>query len=278
MPAFTRELTDAEWYTARSAGIATVLRNIDEKTTKAGNGTAGSTHTPGAAIVIGGAGMQCVATWNFNGAWTTSAGKHITLGGGASDDYLRLGVAHPGISRSIVVPVQPISPSAYFWAYSPTTDFFMCAFRFPGTRVLIPLTPHDRSTLASGRIYFKVTFTHVRLPVLPKFRIIRVDKSGNVEPLHVPRSGSYMDDGFLEVAAPANLAAYENGAALQWSQTYTTDQNNVVDLSTYAYFIEFVEESGPDAFTPDLGTSTGQSTDLKRAEITCNAISLLAPQ
>lgn len=279
MTAFTRELTDEEWYTARAAAMSTVLRNIDAKTVKAANGTAGSNHAPAAAVIIGGAGMTCAGEWRFAGAATTSASKHVTLGGLATDDYIRLAAGHPGESRTMDQGVLPVVPSGYLYLFTPSANNFSLVTRYPGVRNLIPLQPHNRSTLATLRLRFHMRcVTHARLPVLPKFRVIRVDKSGNVEALHTARSGSYRDEGFLDLVNPANVAAYEAAAAIQWSDTYTTDQNNVVDTSLYAYFVDFIEESGPDAFTPNVNLVNGAGTNIRRVEMVCNAITLLAPQ
>jgi hypothetical protein len=279
MTAFIREFPDTDWYTCRVGGISTALRNMDAKTVKAMNGTAGSSHAPAAPIVIGGSGMVAAGLWAFSGVCTTGPGAHIVHGAGHAADYLRLGSGHPGVSRSMTIPCLPCVPDSYLGTYATAENNFSFNTRYPGGRNLIPLTPHDKSTLATARLLFKVRFAHAGLPEFPKFRIIRVDQSGNVEALHTSRSGSYKDEGFLDLpASVANVAAYEAGVAWQWSNTYTTDQNNVVDLAKYAYFIDFVEEDGARAFAPNVGLSAGAGTQVLRGEMTCSSISNLGPQ
>lgn len=279
MSAFIREFPDAEWYTCRIAGISAALRNIDAKTVKAANGTAGSSHAPVAQIVVGGSGMVCAGPWVFSGAVTTAANKHIRHEGLASTDYIRLGSGHSGISRSMTIPFLPCIPDTYLGSYATSSNNFSFSTRYPGGRSLIPIVPHDKSVLATARIQFKIPIVHAGLPEFPKFRVIRVDTSGNVEALHTSRSGSYKDEGFLDLpASVANVAAYEAANAWQWSNTYTTDQNNVVDLSKYAYFIDFFEEAGARAFTPRVDFVPGAGTQMLRGEMTCSSIASLSPQ
>ena len=279
MTAFVRELADTDWYTCRVTGVVDALKGMDAKTVKAMNGTAGSSHAPAAAIVIGGSGMVAAGLWEFSGVCTTGPGKHIEHGAGHAADYLRLGASHPGISRSMSIPCLPCVPDTYLGAYATSENNFSFNTRYPGGRSLIPLTPHDKSTLATARLLFKVRYAHAGLPEFPKFRIIRVDQSGNVEALHTSRSGSYKDEGFLDLpASVANVAAYEAGVAWQWSNTYTTDQNNVVDLALYSYYIDFVEEDGARAFVPRVDFTPGAGTQVLRGEMTCSSIAHMGPQ
>jgi hypothetical protein len=279
MVAFSRELDDLQWYTARIPGISTVLRNIDAKTVKAGNGAAGSSHAvTGTQIVIGGQGMVCAGLWTLEGEIVTSASNHIRLGGGHSSDYVRLRAGHPGESRSMTVPILPVIPEYYLGAYASSVNNFSADMRAPGFRMLIAITPHDRSTLADLRLMFKINFAHAALPSVPKFRVVRVDRDGNVQALHTARSGSYKDDGYLDLPTnSSNVANYENGAAYQWSNLYEPDQFNTVDLANYAYYVDVIEESGTNAYTPDV-TLTGRGTNILRGEMTCEGITLLAPQ
>ncbi len=279
MASFNREFPDTDWYTFRIPGIATALRNIDRKTVLAANGKDGSYHEPSSPITVGGAGMVAAGLWSLAGPVTTDTNAHIVLGAGHSLDYLRILAGHTGASRSMSVPVLPTIPERYAFAYASASNNFAQIARFPGARSIIAITPHNRSTLTALRLRFKTTFAHAGLPEFPKFRVIRVSKSGVVQALHTSRSGAYRDDGFLDLpVSVANVAAYEAAGARQWSNTYVPDQFNVIDTSNYAYFVDFVEEDGAYAFTPNVTLVPGAGTDILRGEMTCASITLLAPQ
>lgn len=280
MAAFTRELPDSGWYTCRIPGIAAALRNMDEKTTLAANGAAGSTHAPAAKIFVDGAGMVCAGLWLMAGDFVReSSPAALRHGAGHANDYVRLLVGHPGASRSLATSMQPIVSEIYLGEYTTSDNNLSVNARYPGVRAMFPIVPHDRSTITSLRLRFKVTSAHANLPALPRFRLVRVDEAGNVEPLHTPRSGAYRDDGFLDLPTNATTASnYVAGNAFQWSNLYETDRLNVVDLSRYAYFVDFIEESGPQAFTPNVNLTTGAGTQLVRGDMSCTLITSLAPQ
>lgn len=280
MTAFVRELADTDWYTCRVTGVVDALKGMDAKTVKAMNGTAGSSHAPAAAIVIGGSGMVAAGLWEFSGVCTTGPGKHIELGAGHAADYLRLGASHVGAYRSIRVRLLPSAADGYGYVYAPLGDPTYLTTRFPGTRFLIPLTPHDGSVLETVGIYFAINYVaRPRVPNVPKYRVIRVDSSGNVEALHTSRSGLYVDDGFLPL--PPNISTvldYDNAGVPYPGNTYTTNQNNVVDLAKYAYFVDFIEEDGDSQFTPDVTATNGAGTVIQGVNMACSAISNMRPQ
>lgn len=177
------------------------------------------------------------------------------------------------------VAALPVIPKTYQFAYASGANNFGQIARFPGTRSLIPITPHDRSTITGLRLRFRTTFSHVGLPNFPKFRIVRVSKTGVVQAMHTARSGAYKDDGFLDLpTSVANVAAYQNSGNHQWSSLYEPNQFNVVDVSSYAYFVDFIEESGVYAFTPNVTLNPGAGTEILRGEMTCASILNLAPQ
>jgi hypothetical protein len=110
---------------------------------------------------------------------------------------------------------------------------------------------HDRATIDTVKVRWEVEYGHASLPgLLPKFRVIRVDTDGNIEALR-PNSGLILDGFIVLPASYANVAAYEASNNPQTSATYTCTQNNVVDLSTYEYLVEIVDEGSSNAF-PDL--------------------------
>jgi len=280
MTAFVRELADTDWHTCRIAGVEDALKGMDAKTVKAMNGTAGSSHAPASPIVVGGSGMVAAGLWAFSGVCTTGPGKHIELGAGHAADYLRLGASHPGISRNFRVRLLPAASEAYGYTYAPAGDPTYVTSRFPGTRYLIPLSPHHGSVLDNITVYFAIKYVgRPRVPNVPKYRVIRVDQSGNVEALHTSRSGLYVDDGFLPL--PQNISSvvdYDNAGVPDVGNIYTTNQNNVVDLAKYAYFFDFVEEDGDSQFTPDVTATNGAGTVIQGINMVCSSIPHLGPQ
>lgn len=281
MANFSRELDDGDWFLARVAGISTALKNMDAKTVKAGNGEAGSTHTPGTEILVAGAGMGIAGEWTLDGNILTGPGAHIQHGGKAAGDYLRLGAGHPLRVRTIDQTVLPSAPDGYLYAFSPGDNVFAVNSRYPGVRQLIRIEPHDGSTLDTVQLQFAIRFTHTSFPTLPKFRVIRTDSSGNAEPLHTARSAPfYGDDGFIPIASPANVTAYNNGGNRQLSNIFSTNQNSLVDISKYAYWVDFIEETGPSgvAFTPNVDFVGGSGTELFNIRMFCSGINHLGPQ
>lgn len=283
MTAFTREFPDTDWYTCRIPGIATALRNIDRKTVLAANGKDGSSHTAGpSAIFVNGAGMSAAGPWTLDGTLVTSAGSHIRHGAGHVNDYIRLRAGHPDSDRTVRVRVHPTAPEAFGYAVPALNNATAIQARYQGGRFLIPFFPHDRANLAEVMLTFSVSTTgRTAFPNFAKFRVIRVDMNGIVQPLHTPRDATYRDEGFLDVPADtSSIAAFENGGATQSSNVYETNQFSFVELEKYAYFVDFIEESSAAAsgasFSTVVGTSYG--TVIRAVRVRCNQITSLRPQ
>lgn len=263
MPNFTRELPDEDWYVGRRPGVSTALRNMDEKSTKAANGHGGSTHAPTATITVIGKGFGCAGLWTFEGAFTTGAGLYIEHGAGHAADFLRLDVVnHPGRNREQFVRPLPCAVDTVGGTLGTANDPTHATTRFPGAQVLFPIDPHDGSRFRSCRLRFRIPQTvRTSVPNVPKFRVIRVDMDGNVEALHTSRSGNYLDGGYLPVPQVYDTEiTYVDGGLAQDSQIYDANQNDVVDRSKYAYFVDFVEESGAGTFSPNVTLAGGNGT------------------
>lgn len=277
MPNFTRELADEAWYIGRRPGVSGAVRNMDEKSTMAANGHGGSTHAPTAPITVIGKGFGCAGVWTFEGAFTTGAGLYIEHGAQHAGDFLRLDVVnHPGRNRQQFARPMPCVVDSVGGTLATDNDPTHVTTRFPGAQVLFPIEPHDGSTFQSCRLSFRIPQT-VRspsnVPNVPKFRVVRVDMNGNVEALHTARSGAYLDDGYLPVPVLyETLADYHNGGASQLSAIYDADQNDLIDRSKYAYFVDFVEESGSGQFVPDVTLSAGNGTVVQSIEVYVDTI------
>lgn len=286
MVAFLRELPDTDWHPLRVTGVATALKNMDAKTVKAANGAAGSTHAPVGQVIIGGAGLTLMGFTTYAGTITTGPNHHIRHAGNTRSDYIQLFTSHPGRTRTIVGGVTDAMSETYGDAYVPIYNGrASVTSRFPETRTMIPLRPHDGSTISSVTIGFKIRTEHDALPKLPRFRVIRTNMDGRAEPLH-SAGGVYNVDSYLNISAATTDVAYYDSGNYQTSQTYSPDQNNVVDLSKYAYFVDFVEElpasiNGPSGASPivvNVDTADGTLTQILRTTMVCTNILTMAPQ
>jgi hypothetical protein len=225
--------------------------------------------------------MGIAGVWTLDGNILTSPGAHIQHGAKVAGDYLRLGAGHPLQARTIDQTVLPSAADGYLYTYSPADNVFAVNSRYPGVRQMIRLEPHDGSVLETVQLQFAIRSSHASLPTMPKFRVVRTDSSGNVESLHTARSAPfYGDDGFAPIASPANAAAYYNGGNRQLSHTFSSDQNYRVDISKYAYWVDFIEETGPSAvaFTPNVDFVGGAGTEIFNIRMYCSDISHLGPQ
>lgn len=96
----------------------------------------------------------------------------------------------------------------------------------------------DGATLTLVRLRWKANPSHAALPLLmPKYGVARVDTSQNVTALLSTGSG-------LAVDASATFGAYN---VEHWN-TFTPDQNNVVDKTTYGYFLALFNEGHTNSF------------------------------
>lgn len=107
-----------------------------------------------------------------------------------------------------------------------------------------PLRTHDKATL--GKVTFRFTVPTIRKEDVfrkPRFRIVRVNDDGVIEPLKSTEAdelGITADaDGFIEPTAGVTPAAWGEQTH---EVVYLCDQNNVIDAAEYAYQIEILEE------------------------------------
>lgn len=102
---------------------------------------------------------------------------------------------------------------------------------------------YDQSTLSQVVVNFKVGFKHTDLPpIMPKARVVRIDTAGNVVVLTSQAAGADAD-GYVHVPAPATASAwYASGQAQHL--TIPCDQNNAVEIASFTYAVEVVDESG----------------------------------
>lgn len=111
------------------------------------------------------------------------------------------------------------------------------------SRAYVRIRAHDTATIASVRVRFRVGFAHTALPTkMPSVRVVRQDEDGACSVLTSQAAGAD-PDGFVYVPTPSSAAAWTNNLQPQ-ELVVPCDQNNVVDVGSYSYFLELVEEQG----------------------------------
>ena len=268
MAHFVRTKDDAAW--KRGFFVAgAVMRDLDDKTSKAVDGHSGGTYTPSAAMIIGGAGV------GVTGLWTLGASAYARPSGGSTlfvfgkntdDDAFLFGSGHTGLTRSLF---QTILESYgvflgdftnLFTGGSTVTDGIQPTQH--EARFFVPFRTHDGATIDSVAVDLQVIETHAAVPqYLPRFRVVRVSADGVIEALR-SEDTTTDSDGFQNFSpTPATAGAWNAAQAIQ-SFTYTCTQNNVIDLATYSYFLEIIEEGGTGAWASDGNIYVSTTTAL----------------
>jgi hypothetical protein len=226
-------------------------QDLADKAFKSVNGDKGGAHAPTSPIVINSAGMVVTGPTevNYGGTLETKAGSRFKLGDG---EYPKLGPNHVGRTRVLRSPVHTrLCTPHYHFADCPgfTGSLQTMALTILTTAGLeqpkchIPLRVHDGARLASGVVKLRVPNARTKVPLaMPRLRVIRVDASGTIESLRAP-SATVDADGYSAFPlASSGDAWFAAGAAQAWS--FTTDQNNIVDVSSYVYYVQLIEEVG----------------------------------
>lgn len=212
---------------------------------------AGGCWAPSSQISIRGAGMQITGP-----VVVARGGLLISQTAGAwrlydTNEFPQLGPTHVGRTRTVMFPCAEgrMLPSKAAWyprfsdgglqSVAPVID--MSDGRGPQpARLLVPFRAHDASTIAKVVVNYRVSFPHPTLPgTMPMARVIRVNGAGQAVPLTSAASGGDVN-GYVAASKPASVNAWSGPQTL----TITCDQNNVVDVGQYAYYVDVVEESG----------------------------------
>jgi hypothetical protein len=233
---FARTRTDAQWVNGLSID-ASVLRDLDQKLFQSISGDGGGTWAPTSPIEIGGQGLiasgPCVVT-GANGRIMTWAGSRFVLG---DNDFPILLPGHASSTRTLVN-----SCILAFADHEVRISGANVQTTVTGSRLVIPFSRvHHGATLTQAVFNFAVGTAHSNVPArLPQFRVVRVDAQGNISPLHVSASAP---DGYLSPPTPQSGADwYAQG--LPQPFTYVCDRNNVIDVGSFTYAAQIIEESG----------------------------------
>lgn len=231
------------------------MQVIDQNTYLAVNGDEGGTWATTAAITINGAGVVIGGPWTVSGGTTSSgvftnvaSGYTITFGKGDSTDYFQVPNTHPFATQALTA--QGTTGYSVYNTWKPVIDTtYLATPRWgmqsntKGTSLIVPLRVFDGFPVSTITFRFAVTENHANVPdILPSYRAFAVDSAGTILPLRAADSTT-SPTGFVQMPAPASGALYTNSLATQYL-VYTANQNNVIDISKYSYFGEFIDESG----------------------------------
>lgn len=240
MSTIARIWTDAELVTGLIPQGADFLA-LDNDTTAAINGDEGGTWAPSAPIIIGGdAGFifASVSTIGSGGPISNSSTQPIQFGKLTEDDVFAFGINGGNPLTRTLTQTLSIALAQYDdQIASPSGN---AAVWQSGARFLFPAPAYHEATIVSMSINVGVC-THASLPTaMPRFRLIAIDQFGNQLLLRAPDTTTDAN-GYTVIPTPASGSAWHNGGTPQ-TFTFTCDQNNVVDLSQYAYFFDVIEE------------------------------------
>lgn len=249
-------------------------QSLADKAFKTVNGDKGGTYAPSSFISINASGMQVTgpAEVNYGGVLKTAASARFKLG---NNEWPSLGPNHVGRTRVLRSPMHTrICTPHYHFADSPLytgsiqsmAATILSPSGFEQPKCHIPLRVHDGARLASGVVKIRVPAPRSKSPfALPRLRVIRVDRTGLIESLRAPSSTVDADGYSFFPTVTSGDAWYAAGAAQAW--TFTTDQNNIVDTSSYVYYVQIIEEVGTSDSTVSPSAADGSSIRERKADV-----------
>jgi hypothetical protein len=167
-----------------------------------------------------------------SGIASVVAGGFLLSGG--STDWPQFGGANR--SRSLVASPKTLAPFPTGWTATNGIDFTGPATGTP--IVWLIQTLHHQATLSTVNFVVLVNGPHGALPAnLPSVQLRRVLLTSGAETI-VDLSTTPQQS-----PTPGSAAAWDNSGNVQFI-TYTTNQNNVIDTTSYKYYAVVTDESG----------------------------------
>jgi len=241
-------------WTDGSAITQAELVKLDANLCAAINAVDGGCYAPTSAIIIGLAGLTLTGPLLVTRGGTLSSVHAASANFQCNDgDVPLLSATHTGRTRTVLTPcLRGRGAIRSLWryrredaglqAYAPSFDLSDGAGS-QVARAYVPIRAHDGATLASVTVSFRVGFPHDALPAaMPSVRVWRMDAGGTISLLTSAAAGADAS-GYVFAAKPTSPAAWYAAGGKQ-SLTVTCDQNNVVDVGSYDYVLELVEEQG----------------------------------
>lgn len=239
------EPTQADW------------QDLDRKQQRAINGDKGGAWAPNALLTLKDLQVTGPSLVAYGGELRTASTGRFYIKG-SSGNWPAYAVGHPHRSRRILCSLLPrLAEPETHWILDQSTAGVRSvglAVQDSDGRLSSPSTlrcelrVHDGATLTEATICFRVSGTRSKAPLrMPRFRIVRQDADG----LSIALKSTAPDvdgiaadvDGFASPTKPTSGAPWANDGLAQ-TFVYRCDQNNIIAVDTYAYFIEIVEEVG----------------------------------
>lgn len=252
-----RSLPNSKWVVGY-VPLGADLARVDQNTFVAINADLGGTWLPLVPITILGAGVIVAGPWTFGGNENETTGL-ITFDQTTPDDYFGLAPGHSGrtpfAAQNLMevygefpdARVDVVSTVVPGLGLSPLVNGVVESL-VPGARFQVPIRAYDSSRIIQAQFLFRILETHASVPAnLPRFRVVAVDDEGTVFPMRAIDSDTDVD-GFVTPPTPATGAAWSAGGVVQ-SLAYGCNQNNEVDVGSFSYFVEIIDESGAGAWT-----------------------------
>lgn len=251
----------------------TTFENLDASLTTLLNGDGGGTWAPSSAIVIGGAGVDVLGTWNLTAADIARAEEGLfppfVLG---DSDFFQLTSGAANASRTIrslcteglgfrtltatmtagvSLETLPATQQPIGWILS-VPWLYLTSFSSSGATIpapltiTVPMTVHNGATFLQANLTWNVGVTHPNIPEhLPKCRLVAIDALGNMTPLNLQSTTGYDANRYLTVAASFTTGTGYYAAGANQPLNYICDPNTIVDTSKYTYALEIIDEWGP---------------------------------
>lgn len=261
MTEFARTHDDPTWTTGNYVTVETDWEDLDSKVFRSVNGDRGGTWRPSSPIALTGnmkvTGPALIA-WGGSLA-ITSGELRIETFSGTFVNWPVFESGHPLRSRSILQSFLPsLSSRQDEWLVDvASASIVSIALAVQGTSGLsisnpppirLALRVHDQATLARATFTFRVPPGRADAPTaMPRFRVVRVDSSGRVEPLASTAAGADAAGWMSPPQASSAAEWYADGAAQTF--VYPCDTNNLIDRA-HTYYAEVVEEGGPTSPVP----------------------------
>lgn len=265
MAHFVRTQADGTWVNGY-VPVRSDFESLDLKQFLSINGDRGGTWSPQSNIVFGGSGLVVTGPLVVFGS-SGRLNSAVNLFG----DFPLLGATHKGRTRTIVQSLSDAQHGVDPVPAGATLDTlpnlllrnghsvqFACTDVTDQQNLQGPVTTAshyspslvqeirvvDGSTLSQVEFRFRVATPRKSPPgATPRFRVFRVKfGDGSIDVLQSVVLGAD-DSGYASPALPSSGAAWYAGGQAQ-GFVYKCDQNNIVDRSRYAYYVEIIEESG----------------------------------
>lgn len=278
MAHFTRTQTDAVWTNDGAEGYVLPradLESLDAKQFKSINGDRGGVWRPSSPIVLTSNGLDAGPGVKLTGPTRVDYGGKLTIANNKlrlpDGEFPKFAPGHALREREILTPCLFARKSnGYHWGRNIVASAtragltsIACTIqerywtqpvggvlgvlggdvqtRLVQPKFAVPLQVHDGARLTSARLCWRVSPAVRDVPAaMPKLRVVRVSKTGIIEPLASAATGADAE-GWISVP---QVASYE-----EWYQgnephrlTYACDQNNTIDRGSYLYYLQVIEE------------------------------------